>query len=135
MKRYVFALSVAGALAAALMALPQGMPVYAQDMGPCTEDFKQYCGDVTPGGGRLIRCYEERKGKMSAGCIGWAEAAKANAKVLQAACAKELESGCDSVKGDPFGTIDCLQSKYIDLSLGCREKLNEFKGRYPKPVQ
>jgi hypothetical protein len=135
MKRSFFAVFVVSAVAAVLMAHSQGMLAYAQDMGPCTGDFKQYCGDVTPGGGRLIRCYEERKGKMSAGCIGWAEAAKANAKVLQAACAKELESGCDSAKGDPFGTIDCLQSKYIDLSLSCRQKLNEFKGRYPKPVQ
>jgi hypothetical protein len=123
------------AAAAILLVLPEARSAFALDVGPCTDDFAKYCSDVTSGSGRLVRCYEERKDKMSAACIGWAEAAKANAAVLREACAKELEMGCASVKGDPFGTIDCLQSKYIDLSMKCRERLNEFRGRYPKPVQ
>jgi len=136
MKQYLFAMFKAGVLAGVvLMAYPEGMPAYALEIGPCTDDFKQYCGDVTPGGGRLVRCYEERKGKMSADCVGWVETAKANAKVLQAACSKELDARCNSEKGDLFETLDCLQSNYIDLSMGCREKLNAFKGRYPKPLQ
>jgi hypothetical protein len=123
------------ATAAIVPVLPEARPAFALDVGPCTDDFRQFCSDVTPGSGRLVRCYEERKDRMSAACIGWAEAAKANAAVLREACAKELEAGCDSVKDDPFGMLDCLQSKYIDLSMKCRERLNEFKGRYPKPVQ
>jgi hypothetical protein len=136
MKQYLFAIFMEGVLAVALLvAHPDGMPAYALEIGPCTDDFKQYCGDVTPGGGRLVRCYEERKDKMSADCVGWAETAKANAKPLQASCSKELDARCNSEKGDPFETLDCLQSNYIDLSMGCREKLNTFKGRYPKPIQ
>jgi hypothetical protein len=122
-------------LAAVLMALPEARPAYALDVGPCTNDFQQYCSDVTPGGGRLVRCYEERKDKMSIECIGWAEGAKANAAALKAACAKEIDAGCNFWQGDPFGSIDCLQSNYINLSMGCRVQLNEFKGRYPKPLQ
>ena len=111
------------------------MTAYAQEYRPCADDFKQYCSDVTPGGGRLLRCYEDNKNKMSANCIGWAEGVKSNAGALKDACAKELDARCNSEKGDPLRSIDCLQSNYIDLSMRCREMLNSFKGRYPKPVQ
>ena len=136
MKRFLIAVTtVFSAAATVLVLLPGAMPAYAQEINPCTKDFKEICSDVTPGSGRLVRCYEERKDKMSAACKGWAETAKANSSVLAAACSKELEARCNSERGDPFGTLDCLQSNYIDLSMECRVRLNEFKGRYPKPVQ
>jgi hypothetical protein len=105
------------------------------ETNPCTKDFKQYCSDVTPGGGRLVRCYEERKDKMSAECRAWAEGAKANAAIAREACAKEIDLLCGFHKGDPFGMLDCLQGNYINLSPECAAKLNEFKWRYPKPAQ
>ena len=136
MIRFIRVGTMALAVAAVvLMVLPAVMPANALELGPCTDDFKQYCGDVMPGGGRLARCYEERKARMSADCVGWAEALKANASALRAACAKEQDARCNSEKGDLFESLDCLQSNYIDLSMNCRVKLNEFKGRYPKPVQ
>lgn len=102
---------------------------------PCTEDIKTICGDVTKGGGRILRCYEERKDKFSAACRGWAETAKANAAVVKETCSKEIDARCNSEKGDPLEMLDCLQSNYVDLSTVCREKLNSFKGMYPLPVQ
>ena len=136
MKRFISAMSMISILAAAvLMVFPAAMTAYAQEYRPCADDFKQYCSAVTPGGGRLVRCYEENKNKMSANCIGWAEGVKSNAAALKDACAKELDARCNSEKGDLFESLDCLQSNYIDLSMGCREKLNAFKGRYPKPLQ
>jgi hypothetical protein len=48
-------------------------------------------------------------------------------------CAKEIDTSCESAKGDPLPMVDCLQSNYIDLSYDCTVKLNEFKGRHPKP--
>ena len=107
----------------------------AQTTGPCAEDMKKYCSDVTKGGGRLLRCYEERKDKMSAACISWAELAKSNATAVRDACSKEIASSCNREKGDPLEMLDCLYGNYIDLSMGCRDKLNRFKGMYPLPVQ
>jgi hypothetical protein len=121
--------------AVVLIMLPEVTPGCAQELNPCTKDFKKYCSDVTPGGGRLVRCYEEKKDKMSAACVSWAESAKANADTVQAACADMINARCISEKGDPFRMLDCLQSNYSDLSMECRVKLNEFKYRYPKPVQ
>jgi hypothetical protein len=136
MKRFVIAMSIGSVLPVAILVmLSAALPVFAQSMNPCTEDMKTICGDITMGGGRLLRCYEERKDKISTDCRGWVEGAKANADVLRKACSKEIDARCNSEKGDPLEMLDCLQSNYIDLSMGCREKLNAFKGRYPKPVQ
>lgn len=136
MCRSIFAVILVMVVAAGVvMLLPAAMPAFAQETSPCAEDFKKHCSDVTPGSGRLVRCYEERKDRMSGACQAWAEAAKANASVLREACADMLDARCNSEKGDPFATIDCLQSNYVDLSNDCRMKLIKFKDRYPKPVQ
>lgn len=113
------------------MMLVAPVPALAQQSNPCTNDFKQFCSDVSPGGGRLLRCYEEKKDKMSAACVGWAELIKSNAEVARAVCAKDIESSCSISKGDPLAMVNCLQSNYIDLSMDCRNKLNEFKAMYP----
>ncbi len=135
MNRFPAVAATAIAAAAFLVTLLSAMSASAQELNPCIDDFKQYCGSVEPGGGRLLRCYEENKGKMSADCVGWAEVVKSSAASLKNACSDTIEARCNSEKGDPFRMLDCLQSNYIDLSMKCRVKLNEFKGRYPKPVQ
>ncbi len=133
MKRH---LSAVGAviLSAAALLMAGTTPSQAQELNPCAKDLKQYCASVTPGSGRLLRCYEENKDKMSTDCRGWAEAAKINANNLKQVCSKEIDARCNSEKGDPLEMLDCLQGHYIDLSMECRVRLNEFKGRYPKPV-
>lgn len=135
MRRTILAVpAVMAVTMAVLVMLGSAPPLFAQSDNPCAEDMKNICGDVTKGGGRLIRCFEERKDKMSAACIDWVARAKANADVLNKACSKEIEARCMSERGDPFEMLDCLQGNYIDLSMKCREELNAFKGRYPKPV-
>ena len=34
----------------------------------CRGDAEQYCADVQPGGGRLLRCLKQNEAKLSAGC-------------------------------------------------------------------
>ena len=129
MNKYMFLLCAV--IIASVMMLSS--PAFAQETNPCAADFKQYCADVTPGGGRLVRCYEERKDKMSPACVAWAALAKSTAASAKTACAKEIDAGCNTEKGDPFALVDCLQGNYVNLSMECRNKLNEFKYRYPKP--
>jgi hypothetical protein len=138
MKRTIFTVrSVLVALTAVLIPLIAAMPAFAQSSSssPCTRDIKEFCGTETPGGGRLLRCYEEKKDKMSADCRSWAEAAKLYGAGVKDACLKTIDARCNSEKGDPLEMLECLQSNYIDLTVECREKLNRFKERYPKPVQ
>ena len=133
MKRTIFAVPavLAGAV---IMMMSAALPSFAQSASPCAKDIKEYCGNETPGGGRLLRCYEEKKDKMSAGCRAWAENAKQYATIVKEACSKTIDARCNYEKGDPLEMLECLQSNYVDLSYECRERLNEFKGRYPKPV-
>ena len=137
MNRLIFAVSAmtVTTTSAILILLLTALPAFALEINPCSDDIKQYCGDVTPGGGRVLRCYEQNKDKMSAACRAYVEAAKANAAEAKAACAKEIDSFCNSEKGDPIDMLDCLQSNYINLSPKCVEQLNQFKYRYPKPVK
>jgi hypothetical protein len=125
---------LAGAVAAfvLLLAVP---PVFAQQTSPCAADLKQYCNHITPGGGRLLQCYEEQKDKFSKDCRSWVETAKMNGAALKKVCAKTLDARCNFEKGDPLEMVECLQSNYIELDYECRERLNEFKGRYPKPAR
>jgi hypothetical protein len=111
------------------------IPAFGQVANPCAGDLEKYCNYVETGGGRLVQCYEQNKNKMSAGCIAWAEAAKANATAVKAACADVIDESCSFEKGDPLEMLDCLQSNYVDLSPKCMQKLNEFKSLYPQPAQ
>ena len=135
MKRSITVVSIIMAMTAAVLILAAALPVFAQEINPCAKDFKQYCSDVTPGGGRLVRCYEQYKDKMSANCKAWAERAKTNAAALKEACSKEIDAGCKSEKGDPLETLNCLQGNYINLSPECVAALNQFKWRYPVPAK
>ncbi len=122
-------------MGAGLMLLFSRLPASAQETNPCAKDFAQYCSHITPGGGRLVRCYEENKNSMSPACRSWAEGVKANAEILKEACSKEIDARCNSEKGDPLAMIGCLQGNYVSLSSECVTALNQFKWRYPQPVR
>jgi hypothetical protein len=122
--------------AVVLMICMAALPASSQTITtPCTNDMKQFCGDVTPGGGRHLACYQQNRAKMSKACQAYGDGVIANAKYLKEACSKEIDARCNSEKGDPLEMLDCLQGNYIDLSGGCRDSLNQFKGRYRMPVQ
>jgi hypothetical protein len=123
---------------ALLLLIPFFLPLPAlaqQTSTPCTADFAKHCSYVTPGGGRLLKCYEEKKNLMSAACVAYAESAKANGAALTQACSQEISWGCTSEKGDPLAMLQCLQGQYLRLSPECVQKLNEFKSRFPQPAQ
>ncbi len=122
-------------LTVALMLPSLELPASAQEASPCAKDFAKYCSQVTPGGGRLVRCYEENKNSMSPACRTWAEGVKANAESLKEACSKEIEERCNIEKGDPLAMIGCLQGHYVSLSSECVTALNQFKWRYPQPAR
>lgn len=136
MKRFFYAVSaITYMTAAVLMMLAAVVPAFAQTTNPCAGDFAKYCSDVTPGGGRLLNCYEQKKSSMSSACVAWAESAKTNAAVVKDACAKDIDQRCNSEKGDPLAMLNCLQTNYVGLSMDCRVRLNQFKYFYPQPVR
>lgn len=138
MRQSVFAaLAVLAGTTMVLMLLIAALPAFAQSSSssPCTKDIKEYCGTESPGGGRILRCYEEKKDKMSPACRAWAERAKANASIAKESCSTMIDARCNIEKGDPLEMLECLQSNYVDLPRECTEKLNQFRGMYPIPVK
>src|SRR5512135_865146 len=59
--------------AAALCSLWALTPVAAveQFSGPCAEMVSRFCKDVTPGGGRVMKCLSEHQDAQNAGCRDW----------------------------------------------------------------
>ncbi len=133
MKQIMKTLPVLTALLTLALIGHGGGQALAADANPCADDFRKFCGDVTPGGGRLLACYEKQKDKLSPDCRAWAESAKSNAASLKSVCAREIDQACNAERGDPLALLNCLQKEYISLSPRCVEKLNEFKYHYPLP--
>ena len=136
MKRAISMVSMVTAMTVVLLMLfASDFPAYAQMENPCAKDFAQFCYYVTPGGGRLVQCYEENKDKMSGACRAWAEGAKSNAAALKEACSKDIDTRCNIEKGDPLGMLNCLQGNYVSLTSDCVQALNQFKYRYTLPAR
>jgi hypothetical protein len=134
MKRTIVAVP-AVLVGAFIMMFSAALPAFAQSTSPCAADIKEYCGRESPGGGRLLRCYEENKAKFSSECKVWVENGKTYGSIVKRACSKTIDARCNFEKGDPLEMLECLQSNYVDLEVPCREQLNKFKGLYPMPVK
>ena len=131
MKRTVLVIRavLAGAVVV-IMTFVAALPAFAQSSSstPCANDIKEYCGEVSPGGGRLLRCYEEKKDKMSSACRAWAEHAKANGAIVKAACSKTLDGRCNFEKGDPPGNAGMPAEQLYRADTGMRGKAERVQG-------
>ena len=101
----------------------------AQFAGPCAETITKYCGDVTPGEGRILKCLNSHHDDQSIACKDWLEAQQKSLKELNKACSEEIVRLCSYDVPDSIRIIRCLQDNYVGLKLDCREKLREIKER------
>jgi hypothetical protein len=116
-------------VAAALSCTVTALPSPAQVAGPCTETVQKYCKDVTPGGGRIMKCLNDHRDDQSIACKDWVEVQQKSLKELNAACAAEIASLCSFDPPDGIRIYQCLESNYIALKIDCRDKLREIKER------
>lgn len=68
------------AAAAEPSATPEANSVRAGVREACAADVKALCGDVQPGGGKILRCLKEHKAQVSSGCKEAAAAMRAARK-------------------------------------------------------
>jgi hypothetical protein len=104
-------------------------PAAAQMAGPCTETVARHCKDVTPGGGRIMKCLDAHRDDQSIACRDWLDGQKERLRDLNAACAEEIARLCSFDPPDGIRIYQCLESNYIALKIDCRDKLREIKDR------
>jgi hypothetical protein len=106
------------------------LPSDAGVTGPCDETVTQYCKEVTPGGGRILKCLNDHEDDQSISCKDWIEDQNKSLHELNAACTKEIVAVCNFPSApDNLRIFRCLEGHYQGLSMDCRTKLREIKDR------
>jgi hypothetical protein len=100
----------------------------------CSEDLKQYCSAVTPGGGRLVYCLEAYEDKISAKCAFDLDEAELDLqattdglKEAVRVCQGDIQKLCGTTQPGEGRIAACLAANRSSVSAGCVdavEKLN-----------
>jgi len=120
LKKLVFILLACMALA---------LNAQAQITGPCAETITKYCGDVTPGAGRLLKCLSDHREDQSIACKDWLEAQQKSLKELNQICSEEIMKLCPVDPPNDVLILRCLSDNYVALKLDCRNKIREIRDR------
>ncbi len=89
----------------------------------CRADAKQFCGDIAPGHGRVMRCLSDNRDRLSAPCR-----AKIDEAHARHPCAQDAGRLCADVRPGKGRVARCLKQKEADLSAECRAHLQ----RHPR---
>jgi hypothetical protein len=105
------------------------LPAEAQTAGPCTDTVTRFCKDVTPGGGRIMKCLNDHQNDQSIACKDWLQDQNKSLKELNTSCREEISQLCSFDPPDGVRIYQCLQGNYYALKIDCRDKLREIKDR------
>lgn len=108
--------------------------------GPCGDDLKKFCANVTPGGGAVFECMKKNEAQLSATCkehmtkmserIG---PMKEAFQVVKDACSADVEKFCKEAPAGHGGKIRCLHANQDkpDFSEKCKEAMSKMKELKP----
>ena len=116
----------------ALLATGLAAGANAQDKGgkgegPCAQDAKKFCGDVQPGGGRIVKCMKDHEADLSPACQSQMKAAKERIEQVREECKGDAEKFCKDVKPGGGRILKCLKSHQAELSPACGAEFNRKK--------
>ena len=100
-----------------------------QFAGPCAETVTKFCKDVTPGGGRIMKCLNDHRDDQSMACRDWLLEQNKSLKELNTSCNEEIARLCSFDTPDGIRIYRCLEENYVALKSDCRDKLREIKDR------
>ena len=92
----------------------------------CRENIERYCGNVQPGGGRIMHCLMEHFGSLDPACAGvfpQEETARATAMDVLSSCDEDIRNYCAAVQYGDGRIIRCLKEHDGQLSRTCRKSL------------
>jgi Cysteine rich repeat len=100
----------------------------------CADDIKKYCGDVTPGEGRMIYCMQAHEDKISPKCAFDLEEAATdvqlsadNLKDAITACHAEITGVCGKTTPGQGRIAACLIANKSTASKNCVDALGKIE--------
>jgi hypothetical protein len=83
----------------------------------CGADIKQFCGDVKPGGGRIVACAKAHVADFSEPC----KKTLFTTAIVIKACKADAKDKCAGMKPAEIGA--CFKEHFADLSEACKDSL------------
>ena len=98
----------------------------------CKVELEKYCGNVTPGDGRILACLYAHGDKLSPKCeyalydaAVQLERAVAALSYIANECDEDLDRYCGAVAPGEGRLLDCLKKKDKQLTKRCKQALKD----------
>jgi hypothetical protein len=98
----------------------------------CFEEFETYCGNVTPGEGRILACLYAYKDKISTRCEYALYDASSHLKLVLNAlsyvaneCRDDLKKYCSNVKPGEGRLTDCIAKNMDVITDRCKNAIKD----------
>ena len=98
----------------------------------CKVELEKFCGNVTPGGGRVLACLYAYGDKLSPKCefalydaAAQLERAVAALSYVANECDEDLDKYCSAVAPGEGRLLNCLEKKEKQLTKRCKQALND----------
>ncbi len=100
---------------------------YAEDDNPCKKDIAQFCKNVEPGDGRILRCLTLTEKDLTPACKKHLTQIEKAVEEVQNACADDYAIFCSSVLPGQGRVAECLEKNKNLLTRNCKAVLTEVK--------
>ncbi len=98
-----------------------------QGKNPCKDDAAKLCSGVEKGGGKIWRCLNEKKSKVSKDCRVQLDKAadmmKKHGAKIKEACGSDAKKLCSKAPREKGGVFKCLKQNESKLSSSCKEAM------------
>lgn len=94
----------------------------------CAEDISNFCGDVTPGAGRISLCVQAYEDQLSRSCRSALQRVATNIQKAVASVADPCLNSIRSQCGDSGNIGQCLQQKAQSLQPSCQALVTAVRG-------
>ena len=110
----------------------------------CRSDTEKFCKNVEPGEGRLVRCLESKRDRLSAACKAALKKLDSGARLLKSidtfaeACGADQRKLCRDLQPGGGAVIACLRKNEAQLSASCKAllpKADQLKGEIERAAK